>query len=175
MKPVYENEEAVSSIVGILLMIAITIILSIALLIYSFNLLQGISKVPIEGYINETNSSIVFIENGTGKLEFYIYNLTLYYTSPKNITNINEFHISINGIPPSKSKYNGYSYLIINPNNQATSEFGNLILPPFIHPGNSNYVANQGQIIIISTADLHGEMLTITYSPTVGQINFALN
>jgi len=87
---------------------------------------------------------------------------------------INEFHILINGAPPSSSKYNGYSYIIINPGNQSSKEFGNLILPKFIHPGNSNYVANLAQIIIVSSSNLQGSTMVITYQPTVGEISFQL-
>jgi flagellin-like protein len=174
MQKIYYIEKSVSSIIGIILMVVITVILSAMLLIYSNSLLQGISKVPIEGTIKELNGGSIYINNGSNIIEFYIYNLTINYWSPRNMSFINEFHILINGTPPSLSKYNGYSYIIINPGNQSSKEFGNLILPKFIHTGNSNYVANLAQIIIVSSYNLQGSTMVITYQPTVGEISFQL-
>ena len=174
MQKIYYREKSVSSIIGIILMVVITVILSAMLLIYSNSLLQGISKVPIEGTIKELNGGPIYINNGSNIIEFYIYNLTINYWSPRNMSFINEFHVLINGAPPSSSKYNGYSYIIINPGNQSSKEFGNLILPKFIHPGNSNYVANLAQIIIVSSSNLQGSTMVITYQPTVGEIAFQL-
>ncbi len=166
MKEIYmEKEDAVSPVIATILMVAITVVLAATVYILVSHYTSVGASTPLTASLAVDNEG----QNAAGTV-FY-YNLTITLSTPPNITNMANVHITIGNQPAYltssslssvASAVSGKSspiyYLVFNTNGQPVS----------------SYIQSGSTITIISGYSLSGDTISLTYTGYSGTVSTTL-
>lgn len=158
MKEIYmEKEDAVSPVIATILMVAITVVLAATVYILVSHYTSVGAAPPLTASLTVDNE---------GKGTYYFYNLTITLSTPVNITNIANVHITVNGsktvtftktLPSSSSGSTILQYLVYNTNGAPVS-----------------YIQSGSTIVIVSSTNLSGGTVSLTYTGYSGSVSTTL-
>ena len=165
--PLEKKEKAVSPVIATILMVAITVVLAATVYIL-------VSHYTSVGATTPLTASLAVDNEGTGKTTattVYYYNLTITLSTPANLTNMANVHITVNGNTADLSQSNlagtvgklgstgvQIYYLVLNTN-------GALV---------TTYIQSGSTITIVSNTDLSGDTVSLTYTGYSGTVSTTL-
>jgi len=168
--PLEKKEKAVSPVIATILMVAITVVLAATVYIL-------VSHYTSVGATTPLTASLAVDNEGTGSISgkpVYYYNLTITLSTPVNLTNIANVHITVNGnqVVLSNSNLQGTAstvagaasgtvsvyYLIFNTNGVQTF----------------TYIQSGSTITIVSNSNLSGDTVSLTYTGYSGTVSTTL-
>ena len=168
--PLEKKEKAVSPVIATILMVAITVVLAATVYIL-------VSHYTSVGAATPLTASLAVDNEGTGNPNgagtVYYYNLTITLSTPVNLTNIANVHITVNGNPVvlsstsilssaasivAAAKGNTVYYLVFNTNGQPVN----------------TYIQSGSTITIVSNSNLSGDTVSLTYTGYSGTVSTTL-
>jgi archaeal flagellin N-terminal-like domain len=164
--PLEKKEKAVSPVIATILMVAITVVLAATVYIL-------VSHYTSVGATTPLTASLAVDNEGTGNISnkpVYYYNLTITLSTPVNLTNMANVHITVNGnqvvLSPSgltSTASNAVSnnkiyYLVFNTNGAPVA----------------TYIQSGSTITIVSYSNLSGDTVSLTYTGYSGTVSTAL-
>ena len=178
MKEIYiEKEDAVSPVIATILMVAITVVLAATVYILVSHYTSVGATTPLAG-------SLAVNSEGSGSSVYY-YNLTLTYSTPANMTNLNNFHllVSSSGATFKFGSLLGFSTLSTSALSKLTSQVsGSVPAYVIVNPNgelvgstNNNYIGSGAIIVLVSSSALpSGTSISVTYSGYSGTVSTTL-
>ena len=160
MKQIFRKEEAVSPVIGTILMVAVTVVLAATVFLMVGHFGTG-GSAPMAGSLatmTETSSSIT---------------LQLTYSIPANMTTLTDIHFAL--LSPAGATLatftvgTGSNTLVVTSTNNAS--FSMKISNPDV---NDKTAVESGAIIVLSGSNLSGDVLDLTYSSNSGSISLTL-
>jgi len=169
--PLEKKEKAVSPVIATILMVAITVVLAATVYILVSHYTSVGATTPLTASLavdNENTGSIA------GKTVYY-YNLTITLSTPVNLTNIANVHITANGNPVvfSTQYYNSLSETAKAVASASTPTIEYLV-------SNTNgvlentYIQSGSTITIVSNINLSGDTVSLTYTGYSGTVSTTL-
>ncbi|MFP3300397.1 MAG: archaellin/type IV pilin N-terminal domain-containing protein [Thermoplasmatales archaeon] len=165
--PLEKKEKAVSPVIATILMVAITVVLAATVYIL-------VSHYTSVGAATPLTASLAVDNEGQGKTTattVYYYNLTITISTPTNLTNMANVHITVNGHPANLSASDLASavgtltstgvqidYLVFNTNGAQVT----------------TYIQSGSTITIVSNTDLSGDTVSLTYTGYSGTVSTTL-
>ena len=167
--PLEKKEKAVSPVIATILMVAITVVLAATVYIL-------VSHYTSVGATTPLTASLAVDNEGTGSISnkpVYYYNLTITLSTPVNLTNMANVHITVNGnqvvISPTSilssaastvaaANSNTVYYLVFNTNGQPVN----------------TYIQSGSTITIVSNINLSGDTVSLTYTGYSGTVSTTL-
>ena len=167
--PLEKKEKAVSPVIATILMVAITVVLAAAVYIL-------VSHYTSVGAATPLTASLAVNNEGTGSISghpVYYYNLTITLSTPVNLTNMANVHITVNGNQVGLSSTsilssvastvagttgNTVEYLVFNTNGEPVT----------------TYIQSGSTITIVSNYDLSGDAVSLTYTGYSGTVSTTL-
>ena len=168
--PLEKKEKAVSPVIATILMVAITVVLAATVYIL-------VSHYTSVGAATPLTASLAVVNEGTGQISgkpVYYYNLTITLSTPVNLTNIANVHITVNGNQVVFSSATGASALASVASNVATKggvEY--LVFNTNGQPVNT-YIQSGSTITIVSNSNLSGDTVSLTYTGYSGTVSTTL-
>jgi len=167
--PLEKKEKAVSPVIATILMVAITVVLAATVYIL-------VSHYTSVGATTPLTASLAVDNEGTGHPSgstspVYYYNLTITLSTPVNLTNMANVHITVNGNTAhlSQSNLTGTVSLL-------TSNGVKIYYLVFNANGvqQTTYIQSGSTITIVSNTDLSGDTVSLTYTGYSGTVSTAL-
>jgi len=165
--PLEKKEKAVSPVIATILMVAITVVLAATVYIL-------VSHYTSVGAATPLTASLAVDNEGQGKTTattVYYYNLTITISTPTNLTNMANVHITVNGHPANLSASDlagtvgtltstgvQIDYLVFNTNGARVT----------------TYIQSGSTITIVSNTDLSGDTVSLTYTGYSGTVSTTL-
>ena len=165
--PMEKKEKAVSPVIATILMVAITVVLAATVYIL-------VSHYTSVGAATPLTASLAVDNEGQGKTTattVYYYNLTITISTPTNLTNMANVHITVNGHPANLSASDlagtvgtltstgvQIDYLVFNTNGARVT----------------TYIQSGSTITIVSNTDLSGDTVSLTYTGYSGTVSTTL-
>ena len=166
--PLEKKEKAVSPVIATILMVAITVVLAATVYIL-------VSHYTSVGATTPLTASLAVDNEGMGNISskpVYYYNLTITLSTPVNLTNMANVHITVNGnkVVLSNSgltstastvagtKGNTVEYLVFNTNGAPVT----------------TYIQSGSTITIVSNYNLSGDTVSLTYTGYSGTVSTTL-
>ena len=165
--PLEKKEKAVSPVIATILMVAITVVLAATVYIL-------VSHYTSVGAVTPLTASLAVDNEGQGKTTattVYYYNLTITISTPTNLTNMANVHITVNGHPANLSASDlaktvgtltttgvQIDYLVFNTNGAQVT----------------TYIQSGSTITIVSNTDLSGDTVSLTYTGYSGTVSTTL-
>jgi len=177
--PLEKKEKAVSPVIATILMVAITVVLAAAVYVL-------VSHYTSVGATTPLTASLAVDNEGVGhpsgaSYTVYYYNLTITISTPANITNIANVHITANGIQvvysPELSPTNSPSYLqsLTSTANYVGSNGGTYYLVSNTNGAlTTTYIQSGSTITIVSSNNLSGDTVSLTYTGYSGTVSTTL-
>jgi len=169
--PLEKKEKAVSPVIATILMVAITVVLAATVYIL-------VSHYTSVGATTPLTASLAVDNEGTGNPNnagtVYYYNLTITLSTPVNLTNIANVHITVNGNQVVLSSATGASALASVASTVATKggvEY--LVFNTNGQPVNT-YIQSGSTITIVSNSNLSGDTVSLTYTGYSGTVSISL-
>jgi len=166
-----KKEKAVSPVIATILMVAITVVLAATVYILVSHYTSVGAATPLTASLTVDNEGM---GNPNGKGTVYYYNLTITLSTPANLTNIANVHITVNGKPVTISSatgptaiaaaalwiaQNGGVYYLVTNTNGATE---------------NTYIQSGSTITIIGNNSLSGDTVSLTYTGYSGTVSTTL-
>jgi len=170
--PLEKKEKAVSPVIATILMVAITVVLAATVYIL-------VSHYTSVGTATPLTASLAVDNEGTGSISgkpVYYYNLTITLSTPVNLTNLANVHITVNGNQVVFSGNNNYKSLLAT----AEAVAGGSAPPIEYLVSNTNgvlentYIQSGSTITIVSNTDLSGDTVSLTYTGYSGTVSTTL-
>jgi len=170
--PLEKKEKAVSPVIATILMVAITVVLAATVYIL-------VSHYTSVGATTPLTASLAVDNEGTGQPSgaakpVYYYNLTITLSTPANLTNIANVHITVNGNPVVLSKETGTTALATTASNAA----GGTTIYYLVFNTNgalvTTYIQSGSTITIVSPSNLSGDTVSLTYTGYSGTVSTTL-
>ena len=170
--PLEKKEKAVSPVIATILMVAITVVLAATVYILVSHYTSVGAATPLTGSLTVDNEG-TGQPSGASKPVYY-YNLTITLSTPANLTNIANVHITVNGKPVTISSatgptaiaaaalwiaQNGGVYYLVTNTNGATE---------------NTYIQSGSTITIIGNNSLSGDTVSLTYTGYSGTVSTTL-
>jgi len=165
--PLKKKEKAVSPVIATILMVAITVVLAATVYILVSHYTSVGAATPLTGSLTRVNEGM---GNLSGKTVYY-YNLTIILSTPLNLTNMANVHITVNGNQPvvlstsdltstasAVATNGGIEYLVFNTNGEQVK----------------TYIQSGSTITIVSNINLSGGTVSLTYTGYSGTISTPL-
>jgi len=168
--PLEKKEKAVSPVIATILMVAITVVLAATVYIL-------VSHYTSVGAATPLTASLAVDNEGTGSVTYngqaytvYYYNLTITLSTPVNLTNIANVHITVNGnqvvlstsgltsTASAVAANKNVEYLVFNTNGQPVN----------------TYIQSGSTITIVSYNNLSGDTVSLTYTGYSGTVSTTL-
>ncbi len=170
--PLEKKEKAVSPVIATILMVAITVVLAATVYIL-------VSHYTSVGATTPLTASLAVDNEGTGQPSgstspVYYYNLTITLSTPVNLTNMANVHITVNGNQVVLSSATGASALASVASTVATKggvEY--LVFNTNGQPVNT-YIQSGSTITIVSSSNLSGDTVSLTYTGYSGTVSITL-
>jgi len=174
--PMEKKEKAVSPVIATILMVAITVVLAATVYILVSHYTSVGAATPLTASLAVDNEGTGTITTSSGKpVTVYYYNLTITLSTPVNLTNMANVHITVNGnpvvlsttTPPSLTSTakavanaggNTIEYLVSNTNGALTA----------------TYIQSGSTITIVSNINLSGDTVSLTYTGYSGTVSTTL-
>jgi archaeal flagellin N-terminal-like domain len=165
--PLEKKEKAVSPVIATILMVAITVVLAATVYIL-------VSHYTSVGATTPLTASLAVDNEGTGNISnkpVYYYNLTITLSTPVNLTNMANVHITVNG-----------NQVVLSETSSLTSVASNAVSNNKIYylVFNTNgapvatYIQSGSTITIVSPSSLSGDTVSLTYTGYSGTVSIAL-
>ena len=169
-KPLEKKEKAVSPVIATILMVAITVVLAATVYILVSHYTSVGAATPLTASLAVDNEGM---GNPNGKGTVYYYNLTITLSTPVNLTNMANVHITVNGNPVVLSNTtnltktasyvanglkNTAEYLVLNTNGAPVT----------------TYIQSGSTITIVSNSNLSGDTVSLTYTGYSGTVSTTL-
>jgi archaeal flagellin N-terminal-like domain len=169
--PLEKKEKAVSPVIATILMVAITVVLAATVYILVGHYTSVGTATPLTASLTVDNEGI---GHPAGKTVYY-YNLTITLSTPVNITNLANVHITANGIQVvlPQNSYNSLSETASNVANTGGNTIEYLV-------SNTNgvlentYIQSGSTITIVSNINLSGDTVSLTYAGYSGTVSTTL-
>jgi len=168
--PLEKKEKAVSPVIATILMVAITVVLAATVYILVSHYTSVGATTPLTASLAVDNEGIGYPASGNGKPVYY-YNLTITLSTPVNLTNMANVHITVNGnqvvlsstssltsVASNAVSNNKIYYLVFNTNGQFTN----------------TYIQSGSTITIVSNSNLSGDTVSLTYTGYSGTVSTTL-
>ena len=178
--PMEKKEKAVSPVIATILMVAITVVLAATVYILVSHYTSVGATTPLTASLAVDNEGMGNLTNSAGKLRtVYYYNLTITLSTPVNLTNMANVHITVNGnqvvlstatttstpnplASTASTVANGptptVEYLVFNTNGALTA----------------TYIQSGSTITIVSNINLSGDTVSLTYTGYSGTVSTTL-
>jgi len=173
--PLEKKEKAVSPVIATILMVAITVVLAATVYILVSHYTSVGATTPLTASLAVDNEGMGNLTISGGKLRtVYYYNLTITLSTPVNLTNMANVHITANGNPVVLSTYTGPSALTSTASNVANS--GGVYYLVFNTNGQpvNTYIQSGSTITIVSNINLSGDTVSLTYTGYSGTVSTTL-
>jgi len=163
--PLEKKEKAVSPVIATILMVAITVVLAATVYILVSHYTSVGAATPLTGSLTVDNEG-TGQPSGASKPVYY-YNLTITLSTPANLTNMANVHITVNGnqVVLSNSSLkstalnaannNKIYYLVFNTNGAQQT----------------TYIQSGSTITIVSYESLSGDTVSLTYTGYSGTVS----
>ena len=169
--PLEKKEKAVSPVIATILMVAITVVLAATVYIL-------VSHYTSVGAATPLTASLAVDNEGTGNPNgagtVYYYNLTITLSTPVNLTNIANVHITVNGNPVVLSQPTGTTPLATT----ASKAAGGTTIYYLVFNTNgalaTTYIQSGSTITIVSPSNLSGDTVSLTYTGYSGTVSTTL-
>jgi len=168
--PLEKKEKAVSPVIATILMVAITVVLAATVYIL-------VSHYTSVGATTPLTASLAVDNEGTGSISgkpVYYYNLTITLSTPVNLTNIANVHITVNGNPVVLSTPTGTTPLATT----ASTAAGGTTIYYLVFNTNgalaTTYIQSGSTITIVSPSNLSGDTVSLTYTGYTGTVSITL-
>ncbi len=175
--PLEKKEKAVSPVIATILMVAITVVLAATVYILVSHYTSVGAATPLTASLVPDNEGIGHPNVGGTTHTVYYYNLTITLTTPVNLTNIANVHITVNGTQVVVlSQATGTSALATTASNVASgsgSPVQYLVFNTNGVPVNT-YIQSGSTIIIVSNINLSGGTVSLTYTGYSGTVSTTL-
>jgi flagellin-like protein len=169
--PLEKKEKAVSPVIATILMVAITVVLAATVYILVSHYTSVGATTPLTASLAVANEGTGYPSGSTNHPVYY-YNLTITLSTPVNLTNMANVHITVNGnkVVLSQSDLsstastvaaaggNTIYYLVFNTN-------GALV---------TTYIESGSTITIVSSSSLSGDTVSLTYTGYSGTVSTTL-
>ena len=169
--PLEKKEKAVSPVIATILMVAITVVLAAAVYILVSHYTSVGAATPLTASLAVDNEGM---GHPGGTSTVYYYNLTITLSTPVNLTNMANVHLTVNGSTQVRlSKYKGSSALTETASNLPSNTVEYLVF-------NTNgaqvttYIQSGSTITIVSNINLSGDTVSLTYTGYSGAVSTTL-
>jgi len=167
--PLEKKEKAVSPVIATILMVAITVVLAATVYIL-------VSHYTSVGATTPLTASLAVDNEGTGSIAgttVYYYNLTITLSTPVNLTNMANVHITVNGNHVVLSKATGASALASTASTVAGTTGNTVEYLVFNTNGvlENTYIQSGSTITIVSNINLSGGTVSLTYTGYSGTVS----
>ena len=169
--PLEKKEKAVSPVIATILMVAITVVLAATVYIL-------VSHYTSVGATTPLTASLAVDNEGMGNISnkpVYYYNLTITLSTPVNLTNIANVHITVNGNPVVLSKTTPIS---LTSTAQAVATGSTPTIEYLVSNTNgvleNTYIQSGSTITIVSNINLSGDTVSLTYTGYSGTVSTTL-
>jgi len=171
--PLEKKEKAVSPVIATILMVAITVVLAAAVYILVSHYTSVGAATPLTASLAVDNEGMGY-PSGSSNPPVYYYNLTITLSTPVNLTNMANVHITANGNPVVLSQYTGSSALTSTVSNLANK--GGVYYLVFNTNGVSEntYIQSGSTITIVSSINLSGDTVSLAYTGYSGTVSTTL-
>ena len=174
--PLEKKEKAVSPVIATILMVAITVVLAATVYILVSHYTSVGATTPLTASLAVDNEGMGNLTNSAGKLRtVYYYNLTITLSTPVNLTNIANVHITANGNPVVFSTLN---YNSLSGTAQAVATGSTPTIEYLVSNTNgvleNTYIQSGSTITIVSNINLSGDTVSLTYTGYSGTVSTTL-
>ena len=173
--PLEKKEKAVSPVIATILMVAITVVLAATVYILVSHYTSVGAATPLTASLAVDNEGVghpSLTGGSTGTV--YYYNLTITLSTPVNLTNIANVHITVNGNPVVLSQKTGTTPLATTASNAA----GGTTIYYLVFNTNgalaTTYIQSGSTITIVSPSNLSGDTVSLTYTGYSGTVSTTL-
>ena len=169
--PMEKKEKAVSPVIATILMVAITVVLAATVYILVSHYTSVGAATPLTASLTVDNEGTGHPSGITASTVYY-YNLTITLSTPTNLTNMANVHITVNGYPANLSRSGGLT--------SAVDKLTNTGVQIYYLVFNANgaqqatYIQSGSTITIVSNTDLSGDTVSLTYTGYSGTVSTAL-
>jgi len=165
--PLEKKEKAVSPVIATILMVAITVVLAATVYILVSHYTSVGTATPLTASLTVDNEGV---GHPTSTSTVYYYNLTITLSTPVNLTNIANVHITVNGnsvvlstsgltsTASAVASAKNVEYLVFNTNGQIVT----------------TYIQSGSTITIVGYNNLSGETVSLTYTGYSGTVSTTL-
>ena len=175
--PLEKKEKAVSPVIATILMVAITVVLAATVYILVSHYTSVGAATPLTASLAVDNEGVGHPSGGkygVSKYPVYYYNLTITLSTPTNLTNIANVHITVNGNPVDNSSATGPT-AIANASSWVAVNGGVFYLVTNTNGATENtYIQSGSTITIVSSSPLSGETVSLTYTGYSGTVSTTL-
>jgi len=189
--PLEKKEKAVSPVIATILMVAITVVLAATVYILVSHYTSVGAATPLTASLAVDNEGVGHptpsgtTSSGTTTYQVYYYNLTITLSTPVNLTNMANVHITVNGNQvvlstiPISTGITAATYLyntalnVAEENPSTTPTVQYLVLNTNGEPVNT-YIQSGSTITIVSNINLSGDTVSLTYTGYSGTVSTTL-
>jgi len=171
--PLEKKEKAVSPVIATILMVAITVVLAATVYILVSHYTSAGAATPLTASLAVDNEGM---GHPTSTSTVYYYNLTITLSTPVNLTNMANVHITVNGNPVVLSTQTGSSALTSTASTVATATKTTIDYLVFNTNGAlvTTYIQSGSTITIVSNINLSGDTFSLTYTGYSGTVSTTL-
>jgi len=176
--PLEKKEKAVSPVIATILMVAITVVLAATVYILVSHYTSVGAATPLTASLAVDNEGIGNPTINNNKYTVYYYNLTITLSTPVNLTNIANVHITVNGNQVVLSTATGTSALSTTVSSVATASSQTTTVEYLVFNTNgalaTTYIQSGSTVIIVSNSNLSGDTVSLTYTGYSGTVSTTL-
>ena len=168
--PLDKKEKAVSPVIATILMVAITVVLAATVYILVSHYTSVGAATPLTASLAVDNEGRGHPSGSTSTV--YYYNLTITLSTPVNLTNMANVHITVNGNQVVLST-SGLTSTATNVVSATTNTVDYLV---FNTNGvqQTTYIQSGSTITIVSNINLSGDTVSLTYTGYSGTVSTTL-
>jgi len=173
--PLEKKEKAVSPVIATILMVAITVVLAATVYILVSHYTSVGAATPLTASLAVDNEGVghpSLTGGSTGTV--YYYNLTITLSTPVNLTNMANVHITVNGNPVVLST----SILTSTVSTVAAASPQTTTIEYLVFNTNgvqvTTYIQSGSTITIVSNINLSGDTVSLTYTGYSGTVSTTL-
>ena len=172
--PLEKKEKAVSPVIATILMVAITVVLAATVYILVSHYTSVGAATPLTASLAVDNEGMGSITSNSQTHPVYYYNLTITLSTPVNLTNMANAHITVNGNQVVLSQQTGTSAL----SSTASTAAGGTTIYYLVFNTNgavvTTYIQSGSTITIVSPSNLSGDTVSLTYTGYSGTVSTTL-
>ena len=171
--PLEKKEKAVSPVIATILIVAITVVLAATVYIL-------VSHYTSVGAATPLTASLAVDNEGTGSISgnpVYYYNLTITLSTPVNLTNMANVHITANGNQVVLTKATGASALAQTASSVAAASPTTTVEYLVFNTNGAlttSYIQSGSTITIVSNINLSGDTVSLAYTGYSGTVSTTL-